>query len=350
METENKINVVILDSSEETAKLFAVELSKKKDINIVGYTNATTIAYDLLKNNHVDVLLLDIDMNRLVGLEFLIQTMKFTPLPIITTQLSTQKGKINTINAFEHGVIDFFPKLSSFHNEVLNENINELYSKIKIAASANITNLKKHLELVTFNNINLTNTKFDTSKVIIFGVGIGNLEIFRKFIINLPPDFPCILAIIDLPQGYSKAFADRLNEIHDFEVKESNEGDELTPGKIIIAPGGFHLKIEEDNSKIYLSNVISEKVNNKRPSLDLLMFSAAENMGNKTVGVLLGSIGIDGVLGMKSIKLSGGRTIALTPQEAVFDETILKAIDFGGIDVQVNYENLLDKLIEEVKI
>jgi len=350
METEKIINVVILDSSEETAKLFAVELSKKKDINIIGFSNVTTVAYDLIKNNQVDVLLLDIDMNRLVGLEFLTQTMQYTPLPIVTTHLSTQKGKINTINSFEHGAIDFFPKSSSFHNEILNENINELYSKIKISSTANIVNLKKHLDSTAFQNYNNKIAKFDNSKIFIFGVGIGNLELFRKLVINLPPDFPCILAVTDLAQGYSKAFADRLNEIHKFIVKESNEGDELASGKIIIAPGGFHMKIEEDNSKFYLSNVISEKVNHKRPSLDILMFSAAEYVGKNTIGVLLGSVGIDGVLGMKSLKLSGGKTFALNPKEAVFDDTILKAVDFGGVDVLVNYDDLLEHLINVVKI
>ena len=350
MENDKKINVVILDSLEEAAKLFAVELAKKKDINIVGHTNITTTAYDLMKNNQTDVLLLDIDMQRLAGLEFLTQTMQYKPLPIVTTHLSTQKGKINTINSFEFGEIDFFPKSSSFHNEILNENINELYLKIKDASSANIPNLKKHLDSEVYQNIKLKKLKFDESKVFIFGVGIGNLEIFRKLLMHLPVGFPCILAVIDLPQGYSKAFADRLNEIHKFDVKESNEGDELAPGRIIIAPGGFHMKIEEENSKIFLTNVISEKVNNKRPSLDILMFSAAENIGPKTIGVLLGSVGIDGVLGMKSLKMSGGKTFALHPLDSVFDETIQKAIDFGGIDVQVNYDDLLEKLIDEVKV
>jgi two-component system chemotaxis response regulator CheB len=133
------------------------------------------------------------------------------------------------------------------------------------------------------------------------------------------------------------------------EVKEAIEKDELIEGRVIISQGGFHLKIPEFKNKPFVEVFISEKVNHKRPSIDVLMLSVAEHIGRDAIGVLLSGTGEDGVVGLKAMKMSGADTIIIKPETAIISDRLQRAENFASHTHSVAYEDLPDLLMDLVQ-
>lgn len=323
------IRLLILKSRTEKAKLYSEQLSKYKEIEIVLHTNDKYEAYDILKAGKADVLILDVEMPKMEGNIFLRDTITYTPLPVIVLDSATQKGKLNIIRALSNGASDYFFKpVDNILDDVA---ISQLYKKIKNAIQLNIENLRKSiLEPVFFKNF--LSSIPSHIELLIVGFSNSELPLFLNFVKSLNKDFPCIVAVSELKQGYTKTLADVLREDYPFEVKEATEGDEILKNRLIIASGNFHIKIEEFGDKIGLTNVLSEKLNGKRPSLDLMMYSAAEHIGYKTAGLVIGGNTQDGVLGLKSLQLSKGISYVLSVDNSISSGAITSAINFGSVE------------------
>ena len=108
----------------------------------------------------------------------------------------------------------------------------------------------------------------------------------------------------------SKAFAERMNSLSPFEVKEAEHGDEVKPNRILIAPGGRHMEIEPKNSGFRVVISDGDPVNRHRPSVDVLFDSVARNVGKRAIGVILTGMGNDGAHGLKRMRDAGARTVA----------------------------------------
>ena len=345
MDEKPKIKIIIVDSSLDTAKVIYDALAEIDEFEPIAYTNKQNDAFDIVQTKKPDVMILDIGMPHFEGLNILNQTMLIEPMPIIATTFPTQKGKLDVIKAMELGAFDFISKPSSYLASTIDDLLPGLIKKIKIAHSANIENLKRVISRMQFPD-DIVVDRVTSKKLIVFSVGTGSLEPFRKFITSIPADFPCMIAIIDMPHGFTKAFADRLNQATVLEVKEANEGDELKQGRLIIAPGDFHVKVVDHKTKHYIECYIAEKVNNKRPSADILMFSAAETLGKDSMSVMMSGIGKDGVMGMKAIKTAGGESIILDPTDDILPDTINRVLAFDANSKVTKYQDLISTILE----
>ncbi len=342
------MKVAILDSSPEAGKAISEKLGQ-----ITGYLTRHFHLSDIdgfldkLRSDKPDVLLLDIELEKLAGLEILSEIMKFNPLPVIVTCFPTQKGKLSVVQAIELGAIDFLTKPASYFPKYLDDFLPKLIEKLEIAEKINMAGLRGILESGIKFTVPLTKREFKKD-VIVLGLQKTALEGFRRLILALPLNFPTILAITDLPAGYTKLFADRLNEITKVTVKEATEKDELKRGHILIAPGGFHMKVNRMMGTPFIELSLSQKVNKKRPSIDVLMMSVAENVDKRAIGVLTSGDTEDGVVGLKSMKMSGADTIIFEMEEAILPERMLKAIEFDSythISKFPDFPKLLSELI-----
>lgn len=342
---DKKIKILVVDSSIDTAKVIFDALSEVEGLEPIFFTNKLHDAFDIVQTKKPDVMVLDIGMPHFEGLNLLNQTMLIEPIPIIATTFPTQKGKLDVIKAMELGAFDFVSKPTSYLTFTIDDLLPELVLKIKTACTANIENLKRIISRMQFPD-DIVISKVTSKKIIIFSVGTGSLEPFSKFIKSIPADFPCMIAIIDMPHGFTKAFADRLNQATMLEVKEANEGDELKQGRLIIAPGDFHVKVIDQKGKHCIECYISEKVNQKRPSADVLMFSAAEILGKNSMSVMMSGVGKDGVMGMKAIKTAGGESIILDPTDDILPDTINRVIAFDAQSKVTMYQDIISTIVE----
>jgi len=337
------MKIAVIESDELIGKSICMRLEKDAELLVTLYSSDSENIIHKIHNDLPDIVVLDLGLPQLSSNEILSEIVQFSSIPVIISSFPTQKGKINVIQGFEMGAVDFISKPVSYFPYFMDEFIDVLIRKIKTCVQLNMNTFKRVFSDSISYTIPEIKDRYE-KQVIIIGLDNISLESIRRVIQVLPADFPCIIAVTNLPAGYTKVFSDRLNEISKMLVKEVDDKEEIKPGKVLIAPGGYHtiLSTEMDTSLLRLVN--SEKVHNKRPSIDSLMMSVAENMGDKSIGVLLSGNGEDGVVGLKSLKMSGADTIVVDPEVAILAERPIKAIEFDAHTHITQYENFVELL------
>jgi two-component system chemotaxis response regulator CheB len=148
------------------------------------------------------------------------------------------------------------------------------------------------------------------ARVVVIGASTGGTEALREILSALPRDAPGIVTVQHMPEGYTLAFARRLDELCNVHVKEAAHGDEVKPGLALIAPGDRHVLLRRSARGFAVDVGTGPLVSRHRPSVDVLFRSAAEVAGPVAIGVLLTGMGDDGADGLLAMRRAGARTLA----------------------------------------
>jgi two-component system chemotaxis response regulator CheB len=149
-----------------------------------------------------------------------------------------------------------------------------------------------------------------------------------------------------MPEGFTKSFAERLNELCAVEVKEAQDQDVLQPGRVLIAPGNHHLILRRSGSRYRVEVKNGPLVSGHRPSVDLLFKSAARCAGRNAVGVLLTGMGKDGARGLLDMKKAGGSTIAQDEATCVVYGMPREAAALGAADRVTPLPRIAESILE----
>lgn len=340
-----RIRVLIVDDSALVRDILSKGLSTDPGIEVIGTAPDVYIARTLIVEHRPDVLTLDIEMPKMDGIEFLRRLMPQFPLPVVVVSSLTQRGKEITMQALEAGAIDFVPKPASDVARGLKEMMLELRTKIKIASTANVSHWKNK----RFESINKPGSAKalaeSTDKVIAIGASTGGTEAIKKVIVDLPPTTPGIVIVQHMPPGFTKTFSDRLNELSMMQVKEAANGDRVVTGRILIAPGDYHMKVVRKGGHYVVEMNQQDKVNGHRPSVDVLFHSVAQFVGPNAYGVILTGMGNDGAVGLKAMKDAGAKTIGQDESSSVVYGMPKVAYDLGGVDRQYPLDRITGELI-----
>ena len=347
-----KIRVLIIDDSALVRDILAKGLSSDETIEVVGSTPDVFVGRDMIVNLKPDVLTLDIEMPRMDGIEFLQRLMPQYPIPVVVVSSLTQRGKYITLQALESGAVDFVPKPAIDVARGLKEMMLELRTKIKIASTANVSHWKnKRFDKIQKAAYQSTKALAEsTDKVIAIGASTGGTEAIRKVITMLPPTMPGIVIVQHMPSGFTKTFADRLNEISLMQVKEAETGDRIMNGRVLIAPGDFHMKVIRSGGYYQVVCQGGEKVNGHRPSVDVLMFSVAEHVASNAYGLILTGMGNDGAAGLKAMKEAGAATLGQDEESSIVYGMPKVAFDIGAVDRQYPLDKISANLIRLVSL
>lgn len=347
---KKRIKVLIIDDSSLVRDILTKGLSSDPGIEVVGAAPDVFVARDMIVKLKPDVLTLDIEMPRMDGIEFLRRLMPQYPLPVVVVSSLTQRGKAITLQALESGAVDFVPKPATDVARGLNDMMVELKTKIKIASTSNVSHWKNKkfeanskVEKTAFTGNALAES---TDKVIAIGASTGGTEAIRKVISNLPPTTPGIVIVQHMPKGFTKTFADRMNEVSYMNVKEAEHGDRIMTGRVLIAPGDFHMKVVRSGGQYRVDCIEGDKVNGHRPSVDVLFHTVAEYVGANAYGVILTGMGNDGAQGLKAMKLAGAKTIGQNQASSVVYGMPKVAFDIGAVDNQLPLDDITNGLIK----
>lgn len=185
----------------------------------------------------------------------------------------------------------------------------------------------------------------DLYKILAIGASTGGTEALKNLLCALPEKIPATLIVQHIPPGFSKAFADRLNELCAFEVKEARDGDEILPSRVLIAPGGKQMRIHRAaNGKLSIRITDDPEVNGHKPSVDYLFLSVAQEVGKNTIGVILTGMGSDGARGLLALRKAGSQTLGQDEESCVVYGMPRAAFELGAVDKLVP----LDKMPFEI--
>jgi Chemotaxis response regulator containing a CheY-like receiver domain and a methylesterase domain len=166
---------------------------------------------------------------------------------------------------------------------------------------------------------------------------------------NIPKTFPIPIAIVQhMPPHFTKSLAERLNATSQLEVVEAEHGMELTPGKVYIAPGGFHMLFYKRESSVLITVSKEPSTTLHRPSVDVMFSSANAIYGGKVIGIVMTGMGKDGLEGTKLLKKSGARIIAQDEESCVVYGMPKAIVDAELADAVVPLEAIAETLTNAV--
>lgn len=344
---KEKIKVLIIDDSALVRKILTKGLSEDAGIEVIGAAKDVFEGRNMMVMSKPDVITLDIEMPKMDGLEFLRRFMPQYPVPTVVVSSLSQKGKRITLEAIEAGAVDYVAKPTSDIASGLESMMQELRTKVKIASTANVAfwkNRKFNPRNPNLRRDSITALSETTDKVIAIGASTGGTEAITRVVTELPPQTPGIIITQHMPKVFTKTFADRLNELSLMTVKEAEDGDKVYKGRILIAPGDFHLTIARSGGYYYVKLDTSEKVNGHRPSVDVMFNSVAKYCGANAYGIILTGMGADGAKGMMRMKKEGAKTIGQDEATSVVYGMPKIAYQLGAVDYQLPLDRIANKL------
>ncbi|MDZ7859100.1 MAG: chemotaxis-specific protein-glutamate methyltransferase CheB [Candidatus Krumholzibacteriota bacterium] len=342
-----KIRVLIGEDSRFVSRLIADVFEKDPSIELVGIAGD---GHDILKKVaelKPDCITLDLEMPRMNGLETLRYIMSEWPTPVVILSACGDKAAMKTLTCLEYGAVDFISKTGngkSFSEE-------ELLFKVKMAANAHpkkVRFLPPHYDF----NIKRPRTKSEVLEyVIVVGASSGGPRALMDIIPRLPGDLPAGVVVVQhMPSGFTRHFAERLDERSKMVVKEAQNGDLLLPGRVLVAPGGNHLIFEEKGEM--LSGVLLQRNEGQKtacPSMDFAMSSLAPVFKDKLIGVVLTGMGRDGLSGSEVVREFGGRIIAQDPATCIVSGMTGSVINEGLVNAVVPLEKISEAMVNEIK-
>jgi len=342
-----RIKVLIIDDSALVRNILSQGLRLDPDIEVVGTASDPYIARDKIIALEPDVLTLDVEMPRMDGVEFLRKLMPQHPLPVLMVSSLTGRGQQITLDALEAGAVDFVTKPSSDVMRGMNEMLAELREKVREVSKANVSSWRKIDYRVDRAPIPATRRLTASSeKIVAIGASTGGTQALQRVLTALPATSPAIVIVQHMPSGFTRLFADRLNDLCAMSVKEAETGDRLTFGRVLIAPGDRHLKVVREGGVYFTQIIDGEKVCGHRPSVDVLFRSMADQVGTHAIGVVLTGMGSDGADALKVMRTRGARTLAQDEESSVVFGMPKEAFLRGGAEKLYPIDSIADAILD----
>src|SRR5215469_7348051 len=305
-----KIRVLVVDDSVVVRHLLREALRHDPEVEFAGAAVNGVDALSQIPVVKPDVVTLDIEMPEMDGLETLREIRKrFPRLRTIMVSTLTTRGATATFEALSLGADDYVAKASgagSMEKSLVNLR-EELLPKIKqFFVFPNQPPVKPVLM-----SPRSPVPRGIRPRVLGIGVSTGGPQALATLIPKIPADFPIpILIVQHMPAMFTRLLAERLNSVSPLHVEEAAEGAAITPGRILIAPGDYHLKVRRASPSLLVTTLDQGPHENScRPSVDVLFRSLAESYVADVLFAVLTGMGSDGLRGAQKLKAAGAHGI-----------------------------------------
>lgn len=337
--TPNPIRVLVVDDSALVRRAVTDLLSRDPAIQVVGTAADAFAARAKLETLHPHVLTLDIEMPGMDGLTFLRRLMQYRPMPVVVMSSLTTENSAKALEALQAGAVEVVDKPDgsmSTHED------DRLIEKVKAAAAARLRFRAPSPSATAPGSVPtpaslaakdrpLVLPRTFCRELILLGASTGGTEALRAVLTALPDGLPGILIVQHIPAQFSRAFADRLNQLCPFHVAEARAGERVERGTALVAPGGMHLTVRQDGDRYTALLNNGPMVHHQRPSVDVLFDSAVKaQLAPHVLAVLMTGMGADGAAGLLSLRRAGATTAAQDEESCVVFGMPREAIRLGA--------------------
>lgn len=324
-----QIRVLIVDDSAVVRKILSQQLGQHRGIEVVGTAPDPYVARDKIVALEPDVLTLDIEMPRMDGITFLKKLMKHRPMPVVVLSSLTPKGGQMAMEAMAAGAIDVMCKPGPAYS--VGDTCDELVEKIKAAARARMDKYVATISSAACQPGCLSAIE-TTNKIIAIGASTGGVQALSHVLPLLPADAPGTLVVQHMPARFTTSFAQRLNDMCPMNVKEAEDGDRVYPGRVLLAPGGYHMLLTRSGANYAVTVKDGPHVCRQKPSVEVLFKSVAKSAGANAVGAILTGMGDDGAKGLLEMRRQGAHTIAQDEESCIVFGMPNEAIKQGAAE------------------
>jgi two-component system chemotaxis response regulator CheB len=352
----SKIRVLVVDDSAIVRKMLSASLSREADIEVIGTAPDPFVARDKILTLNPDVITLDIEMPRMDGITFLRKLMAHHPLPVVIISSLSGPGCKAGIEALRAGAVEIMGKPAGPYS--VGELGRALADKVRIAASSKVVARRAMTaeagavraiddapkqspssgEGSSSDAANLSGTR--PYGLVAIGASTGGVEAIGRVLSGLPAQIPPILITQHMPPLFTAQFAERLNTLCAFSVKEAANGDDVLPGRVLIAPGDFHMQVVRTRRGMKVQLDQGPAVCYQRPAVDVMFASVARGDSAGSLGILLTGMGADGARGLLAMRQAGSRTIAQDESSCVVFGMPREAIRAGAAEKILPLDNM----------
>ena len=255
------------------------------------------------------------------------------------------------LRALEIGAVDVFTQPALNVMEDLSAMQLDLTSRIRAAAKIDLNTIRS---VQTLNNqkpaAKTTQAMGQTThQILAIAASTGGTEALKVVLNQLPPDLPGTVIVQHMPPVFTTAFANNLNRICAFDVREAQDGDRLTPGLALIAPGNFHMELSRSGAYYYVKLHQEPALHGVRPAADYLMKSVARIAGKNAIGLVLTGMGRDGADGLLEMRKAGARTFAQDEASSVVYGMPKVAAEVGAVEYVLGLDDIATALMGEFR-
>lgn len=312
------IRVLIVDDSAVVRRAVLEALSDDPEICVVGTASNGSIAIQKIDQLKADVLILDIEMPEMDGFCALrIMRARYPRIRTIMFSSLTQRGAVQTIEALSLGANDYIAKPACIahqgYKDMLKGVSAELIPKIKqfrLAAENRMQGVESRVQGVHPTPYSLPPAS-SVPRIVAIGISTGGPEALSRLIPSFSKEFPVPIVLVQhMPPVFTKLLAERLESISKLRVTEGCDGLELKPGVVYVAPGDFHMSLQNKGDGAVISLNQGPPENFCRPAVDVLFRSVAKVYGSNALGIIMTGMGQDGCKGVMEMKRQGALVFA----------------------------------------
>jgi two-component system chemotaxis response regulator CheB len=343
------IKVLVVDDSAFSRQTIRKMLDTDPVIKVIGTANNGMDAMSKVMRLKPDLITLDFEMPEMDGLGFLRWLMQQRPTPVI--MVTSNSDKKVAFKALELGAADVIAKPTKRASHELRNIEEDLIAKVRGVRGLNMDVLSKNMDLFKDAGRKPARSAPLVSgiKVVAVGASTGGPPALQLVLSRLPSDLPCGMVISQhMPRGFTKPLAARLDKSTGLNVKEAEDGDLVESGRVLLCPGGFHLTFKKTPAGFEAALKEAGGEDRYKPSVDVMMSSAARRFGKNMLGVVLTGMGNDGMKGMKEIKSKGGYTIAESEKTAIVFGMPAEVARAGAASEVLPLDEIPDEIIRVV--
>jgi len=345
------VRVLVIDDSAFSRRTIVRLLEEIPGVAVAGYAMNGEEGLRKAMDLHPDLITLDLEMPGMDGFTLLRIIMNACPAPVLVVSAHNDDERV--FKALELGAVDFVAKPGKAMSEQLLEIRDELQRKVSTILDLNLKGFKARANNLLQETVPVKRTaklprgatqKFE---VVAIGSSTGGPPALQKIFSQLPQELPFAMLVSQhMPAGFTKTFAERLNRMLPFTVREASDGEPVARNTILVAPGGMNMITVQvrDQVVVRLKSPLPE--DKYIPSVNAMLTSVARVYGSRALAVILTGMGNDGSLGVRKIKDNGGGVLAEAEESAVVFGMPREAIATGLVDKVVHLDQMASKIIE----
>jgi two-component system chemotaxis response regulator CheB len=344
--------VLVVDDSAFMRKLISEMVDDSGEFRVVGTARN---GLDALKKVHAldpAIVTLDIEMPELDGIGALGYIMSEAPRPVVMlSAAATGSGGALTIRALELGAVDFVHKPSGPISLDLDAVRDRLLDALRAAAAVNLrgVELLAHAAALPREPVT-TDGERAASRVVVIAASTGGPRALAEVVPALPRDLDAaVLVVQHMPAGFTQSLAERLDARSPLPVGEAREGEPLRAGRVYVAPGGLHMRVQLRDGVPVIALDDAAPIWGVRPSADPLFRSVAELYGAAAVGVVLTGMGRDGAAGLRALRDAGGTGVVQDRETSIIFGMPQAALAAGGADRALPLDEIAPAVVAAVR-
>jgi two-component system chemotaxis response regulator CheB len=348
----NKVRVLVIDDSAFSRRTIVRLLEEMPGVEVVGYAVNGEEGLRKAMELRPGLITLDLEMPGLDGFTLLRIIMTACPTPVIVVSSHNEDDRV--FKALELGAVDFVAKPARALSEQLLDIRDELQQKVCSVFNLNLLGLKnrsvaspQEVNLPVRTNVRLPKGGQQKYAIVAIGSSTGGPPALQKILAQMPAVLPfAVLISQHMPAGFTKTFAERLNRLLPFEVREATDGDTVRKNTVYIAPGGMNMAAVQAKDQVVLRLRVPSSEDKYVPSVNVMLASVAKVYGSQALAVILTGMGNDGCQGVRRIKDSGGCVLAEAEESAVVFGMPREAIAAGVVEKVVHLDKMAQTIIE----